>query len=176
MNEQALKDRLQLIAKEKGIQFNECWKKLLLERFLFRLSRSVHAKKFIFKGGFLLAYLMEIGRETTDLDFLLTKINANENEIEEVVSEIIAMESTDGFSFHYEDIELLEQPHMDYPGYRVSLRAAFGRMKDRIHIDVGSGDIVSPTVQNLQLFQYRGKPLFESEISLMIYPPRNNFC
>lgn len=64
MNEQALKDRLQTISKEKGIQFNECWKKLLLERFLFRLSRSNQAKKFIFKGGFLLAYLMEIGRET----------------------------------------------------------------------------------------------------------------
>lgn len=27
MNEQALKDRLQAISKEKGIQFNECWKK-----------------------------------------------------------------------------------------------------------------------------------------------------
>ena len=76
MNEQALKDRLQTISKEKNIQFNECWKKLLLERFLFRLSRSTHTKKFIFKGGFLLAYMMEIGRETTDLDFLLTKLVA----------------------------------------------------------------------------------------------------
>ncbi len=31
MNEQALKDRIKTIAREKGIQFNECWKKLLLE-------------------------------------------------------------------------------------------------------------------------------------------------
>ena len=64
MNEQALKDRIKIIAREKGIQFNECWKKLLLERFLLRLSRSAHDRKFIFKGGFLLAYIMEIGRET----------------------------------------------------------------------------------------------------------------
>lgn len=30
MNEQALKDRIKAIAGEKGIHFNECWKKLLL--------------------------------------------------------------------------------------------------------------------------------------------------
>jgi predicted nucleotidyltransferase component of viral defense system len=133
-------------------------------------------KKFIFKGGFLLAYLMEIGRETIDLDFLLTKMNASEGEIEQAVMEIVATESIDGFSFHYEDIELLEQPHMDYPGYRVSLGVAFRRMKDRIHIDVGTGDVVSPTAHDLQLFQYRGKPLFESEISLMVYPPETIFA
>jgi predicted nucleotidyltransferase component of viral defense system len=176
MNEQALKDRLQAISKEKGIQFNECWKKLLLERFLFRLSRSNHAKNFIFKGGFLLAYLMEIGRETMDLDFLLTKMNASESEIRQAVTEIIGAESTDGFSFHYESIELLEQPHMDYPGHRISLKTTFGRMKDRIHIDVGTGDVVNPTMRELHLFQYRGKPLFENEISLMVYPPETIFA
>jgi len=31
ISEQALKDRLQTIAKEKGISFNSCWKQLLLE-------------------------------------------------------------------------------------------------------------------------------------------------
>ena len=72
MNEQALKDKLQTIAKEKEIHFNACWKQLLLEWFIARLAGSLHSNKFIFKGGFLLAYLMNIGRETTDLDFLLT--------------------------------------------------------------------------------------------------------
>lgn len=119
---------------------------------------------------------MEIGRETTDLDFLLTKIDANEDEIKRAISEIVAVESTDGFSFQYEGIGLLEQPHMDYLGYRVSLRAAFGRMKDRIHVDVGMGDIVRPATCELHLFQYRGKPLFENEISLMVYPPETIFA
>nr|NGX43416.1 hypothetical protein [Chlamydiota bacterium] len=68
INEQALKDRLQTIAKEKNIPFNACWKQLLLERFLARLARSSHFNKFIFKGGFLLSYMMKIGRETVDLD------------------------------------------------------------------------------------------------------------
>lgn len=76
ISEQALKDRLQTIAKEKEIHFNACWKQLLLERFLARLSRSSHVDKFIFKGGFLLSFLMKIGRETVDLDFLLTRMKA----------------------------------------------------------------------------------------------------
>jgi len=176
MNEQALKDRLQTIAREKGIRFNECWKKLLLERFLLRLSRSAHDKKFIFKGGFLLAYLMEIGRETMDLDFLLTHMEASEDEIKGAMMEISEIQSGDGFLFHYEGIEPLNQPHMQYPGYRVSLETTFGRMKDRIHIDVGTGDIVSPTSYDLHFVKYRGKPLFENQISLLVYPPETIFA
>lgn len=176
MNEQALKDRLQTISKEKGIHFNECWKKLLLERFLSRLSRSIHSQKFVFKGGFLLSYIMEIGRETTDLDFLLTNMNASEDEIKQTIQDVIAIESEDGFLFGYEKIDLLEQPHMDYPGYRISLKATFGRMKDRIQIDVGIGDVVTPITRELHLFQYKGRPMFEGEISLVVYPPETIFA
>ncbi len=176
MNEQGLKDRLQAISKEKSIHFNECWKKLLLERFLSRLSRSTHSQKFIFKGGFFLSYIMDIGRETTDLDFLLTNMNASKDEIKQAIQEVIAIESEDGFLFGYEKIDLLEQPHMDYPGYRISLKATFGRMKDKIQIDVGIGDVVMPITRELHLFQYKGRPMFEGEISLVVYPPETIFA
>lgn len=176
MNEQALKDRLQTISKAKGIHFNECWKQLLLERFLFRLSRSEQHNRLIFKGGFLLSYLLRIGRETTDLDFLVTKMDAGQEEIKEAIEEIIAIVSTDGFAFSYDGIELLEQPHMDYPGYRISLKATFGRMRDKIQIDVGIGDVVLPSRREIHLLQYRGRSLFEDEISLLIYPPETIFA
>ena len=119
INEQELKDRLQMIAKEKDIHFNACWKQLLLERFLSRLSRSSHVNKFIFKGGFLLSYMMEIGRETTDLDFLLTRMNAEVKGLQEVFEAVVSTPSDDGFTFSFENIELLSQPHMEYPGYYV---------------------------------------------------------
>lgn len=92
IGEQALKDRLQTIAKEKGIPFNSCWKQLLLERFLIRLAKSSHADQFIFKGGFLLAYMMRIGRETVDLDFLLTHIQAKKNSLQGICQEIIDLQ------------------------------------------------------------------------------------
>ena len=94
MNEQALKDRLQTIAKEKEIHFNACWKQLLLERFLVRLSQSRYADTFIFKGGFLLSFIMKIGRETMDLDFLLTRMNAETEALKtEKLSFLSAVES-----------------------------------------------------------------------------------
>ena len=62
------------------------------------------------------------------------------------------------------------QPHMNYPGYRATLSVLFGKMKDKIHIDVGVGDIVTPQSLHMQLFQYRGQPMFENEISLLVYP------
>lgn len=176
INEQVLKDRLHTIAREKDIQFNACWKQLLLERFLARLARSFHSNKFIFKGGFLLAYMMKIGRETTDLDFLLTSIKAEENEIQQILQEIISIPSEDGFAFSFDGIELLAQPHMDYPGYRVTLKTTFVKMRDKIQIDVGVGDIVEPKNLKIKLFQYRGKPFFEDSISLLVYPLETIFA
>ena len=142
INEQSLKDRLQAIAREKKIHFNACWKQLLLERFLARLAGSPHADKLIFKGGFLLSYLMKIGRETMDLDFLLTRMKAEEKELQEMFEQIITVHSIDGFAFSFDSIELLNQPHMNYPGYRVVLKVAFAKMKDQIQVDVGVGESI----------------------------------
>lgn len=121
INEQALKDRLQTVARERNIHFNACWKQLLLERFLVRLASSAHSNKFIFKGGFLLSYLMKIGRETTDLDFLLTRMKVKEKELQGTFEQILSAHSADGFVFSFDSIEPLNQPHMEYPGYRVIL-------------------------------------------------------
>lgn len=176
MNEQSLKDRMQIIAQERRIQFNHCWKQLVLERFLARLVRSSLSDKFIFKGGFLLSYLLKLGRETTDLDFLLTRMQTQEEDIQSAFKTITAINAPDGFSFTYQELSPLVQPHMNYPGYRATLQANFGRMKDRVHIDVGVGDIVTPQSLQVQLFQYRGKPMFENEISLLVYPIETIFA
>jgi hypothetical protein len=49
-------------------------------------------------------------------------------------------------------------------------------MKDKIQIDVGIGDVVKPEERGFHLFEYKGKPLFESEISLLVYPPKTIFA
>lgn len=82
IHEQSLKDRLQTIAKEKSIPFNSCLKQLLLERFLIRLGNSAYGDKLIFKGGFLLAYMINIGRETVDLDFLADQIKIEKTTVQ----------------------------------------------------------------------------------------------
>lgn len=177
MNEDALKERIKFIAKEKGKSFNEIWKQLLLERFLSRISNSNHQEKFIFKGGLLLAQYLEIGRETTDADFLMTKIKNEASEVQTIIEEIISQsQANDGFVFTFDTTEVLSQPHMEYSGFRVNLNVNFEKMKDKIQLDIGFGDAVIPDEDNFSPFEYKGKPIFEGEITLMVYPVETIFA
>lgn len=120
--------------------------------------------------------MMKIGRETVDLDFLLTRMNAEVNGLQKVFEEIISISSEDGFIFSFEGIEILSQPHMEYSGYRTTFKVSFAKMKDKIHVDVGIGDIVEPQHKEIKLFEYRGKPFFEESISLLVYPIETIFA
>lgn len=175
MNETALKDRLKIIAKEKGVTFNELWKKFLLERFLARLSRSKYQEKFIFKGGLLLAQYIVIGRETVDADFLMRRLKSEAPSIQSAIIEIISIDLGDEFQFEWNSIEELVQPHMDYPGFRISIKTYFGKIKDKIQIDIGVGDLVNPLQENIRVLEYKDKPIFEDEITLMVYPAETIF-
>lgn len=120
--------------------------------------------------------MMKIGRETVDLDFLLNRMNVEVKKLQEVFEEIVLIPSEDGFIFSFESIELLSQPHMNYPGYRTTFKASFAKMKDKIHVDVGAGDVVEPQNRAIKLFEYRGKPFFEESISLLVYPIETTFA
>ena len=175
MNESALKERLKVIATEKETTLNKVWKQLLLERFLARLSASPYQDKFIFKGGLLLAQYIAINRETIDIDFLVTKIKSEMQNIEKVIKEIVTINSEDGFSFTWFSVEELNQPHMEYAGFRVTLNAQFGEMRDKIQIDISMGDVVVPEEATFNPFEYKGKPIFAGDISLYVYPPEAIF-
>jgi len=176
MNEAALKARLKFIAQEKLKTFNDVWKQLLLERFLARLSHSPYRKQFIFKGGLLLAQYIELGRETTDIDFSMTKIKTEFSVIQHALCEIVAVNIDDSFRFEWDTMQILSQPHMEYTGFRATLQAYFGNMKDKIHIDIGVGDMVVPNEKDYRPFEYNGKPLFVGEITMLVYPIESIFA
>jgi hypothetical protein len=114
--------------------------------------------------------MMKIGRETMDLDFLLTHIQSGTGQLQKVFEQILFARGIDGFAFSFDAIELLSQPHMQYPGYRIVLKAEFAKMRDKIQIDVGMGDHVEPSMRKIQLMQYCGKALFENDVALLAYP------
>ena len=171
MNEQALKARMRSIALEQNQSFQEVWRKLTLERFLSRLSRSKHQDQFIFKGGRLLAYYLDLNRETKDLDFLLLKLNCERKTLEQALNDIISIRLDDDFSFSLKELSKLNHDHINYPGFRVKLNLFFHQMKDIIHLDLGVGDSVEPTLYDLNCSHYKNQPLFEHQISLKVYPP-----
>ncbi|MDM8567054.1 nucleotidyl transferase AbiEii/AbiGii toxin family protein [Candidatus Halobeggiatoa sp. HSG11] len=153
----------------------EVWRRLILERMLVRIYHSKYSDKFIFKGGLLLSHYLDIGRETKDIDFLATLMDVTVPNIEIAFNDICAVNMSDSFIFSFSNMTKLEQPHMNYPGYRVNLNLKFGKMKDRIHVDVGVGDIVEPNQESLELYQYNGKPIFEGAVSLRVYPVETIF-
>ena len=168
-NEQVLKNQIRRIAKEKNIRVNACWKRFMLERFLIRLSKSPYVDSFVFKGGFLLSYLIELNRETVDLDFHMRRIVAKQDEIEKAISSIMSVDIQDGFTFSHEKTTPLIQPHMHYSGFRISLECRFVNIRDRIQIDIGVGDKVEAKSHSLEMIQ-------DEEISLLVYPLETIFA
>jgi hypothetical protein len=59
---------------------------------------------------------------------------------------------------------------MEYPGFRANLAVTLGNMKDKIQIDIGVGDQVKPVEEAFHPFEYKGKPIFAGEITLLTYP------
>ena len=168
--ERSLKDKVKEIARIQGRGFNDVWKAVVLERFLARLSRSTNLEKLIFKGGFLLSKYIQIGRETADLDFLLVSVPESSKHIKDMINSILQEPSIDGFTFQNLEVEELAQPHMSYPGYEITAVALLGGTKTSIRIDLGVGDQVKPERKNLLLLAHKDRPLFESEISIQVYP------
>jgi hypothetical protein len=83
----SVRQRLLNIARDKGRPFNEVLQYFAMERFLYRLGKSDHDRKFILKGALMLvAWEAPLARSTKDID-LLGRMN---NTIEDVVDAIKA--------------------------------------------------------------------------------------
>lgn len=65
---------------------------------------------------------------------------------------------------------------MFYHGFEVTINVQYGSMKDKIHLDIAIGDQVAPKLDKIELFYYKGTPLFENKISLYVYPVETIFA
>ncbi|SPJ31991.1 nucleotidyl transferase AbiEii/AbiGii toxin family protein [Candidatus Protochlamydia amoebophila] len=168
--EKSFKAKLRTIAKEKNRDPADLWQSLTLERFLVRLARSKYRDQFVLKGGILLSRYLEIGRETTDLDFLAKKISNQVLSLRVVFEEIAEIDINDGFIFKEVKASELTHPHMGYPGVEISIMAYFGRTRFKVAIDIGFGDIVEPIEYKIRLTNYSKGDLFEDSVELACYP------
>lgn len=171
MNKDALKAKIQMASQTLALPFNEVFHRLVMERFLVRLTLSCHHPNFIFKGGFLLDHYVDLGRDTRDLDFLLQRLRGEKSAITRALSEICAINPNDGFVFTVKEVQELAHEHMQYGGFTAVFQATFGKIKEPLEIDIGIGDIVDAQKEIIRLMQGKGKAIFENEISILVYPP-----
>lgn len=106
--------------------FNEILQYFAMERFLYRLSKSPHAEKFILKGALMLVvWRVSLSRSTMDIDMLGQTDNSVES-IVAIVKDICQQEVTpDGLIFDAISVEgerITEDA--DYEGVRVRFRGS----------------------------------------------------
>ena len=143
----SVRQKLANLARERNVDFGLILVKYGLERILFRLSRSRHREVFILKGALLFELWTEHRyRPTRDADFLARGDNAPER-FDHIFREISVLEvDEDGLRFEAETVKAERiSEDADYEGVRVTLVAYLERARIPIHIDIGFGDIVTPT-------------------------------
>ncbi len=142
----SVRQRLLNRAKRDRRPFNELLQYFAMERFLYRLSQSNHADRFVLKGALMLSVWRspEI-RPTMDID-LLGKSRNEEAAIVLQVRDILSVDvEADGLAFDPDSIRterIIESA--DYEGIRIRFPGALGTARLHMQIDIGFGDVVYP--------------------------------
>lgn len=143
MNKAKLTALCHKISKQTGLTFNSVMTYYFLEIILKKLSQSSYADHYIFKGGFLLSNVIGVeSRSTVDIDFLFHKQTLSEENVQQQLEEILT-ESKDDIQFSIQSISSIKESD-NYGGYRASILCQLENIKQIIHLDIATGDIVTP--------------------------------
>ena len=146
-NSASIRARLYNISKKENISFQLIILRFLHERFLYRLSLSDFADKFLLKGGVLLyAFEGSKTRSTKDIDFLGNNISNDEDLIRNAIKEVCSIEYKDDCAWFDPESVICQTISEDdkYSGLRLFIDSGFDTIMLRIQIDIGFGDVVMP--------------------------------
>lgn len=141
----SVRARLLNIAKAEGVDFNQVLVRYTLERFLYRLSQSPHADRFVLKGALLFTLWYDMPhRPTRDADLLGFGPSDLES-IGQTFRDIASVQAVDGILFDPASVGVEEiRKDAGYAGARVMINAELARARCRTQIDIGFGDAVTP--------------------------------
>jgi len=152
MNKNKLTALIHKISKDKNVSFNILLQVYFFERFLDRLANSNYKNAFILKGGFLLSSLLGITeRSTIDMDFSVTSIEFDKENLLDVIQQIIQVDLKDDVSFQVLKIIGIMELNT-YFGYQISLIAKLDNIRVPFHIDLATGDPITP---NEMIYKYK---------------------
>ena len=162
----SVRQRLLNRAKSDRRPFNELLQYYAMERFLYRLSQSAHADRFILKGALMLRiWRAPELRPTVDID-MLGRTSNEEADIVAQIRDILTVDvEADGLAFDPDSIRAERiTEDADYEGIRIRVLCALGSARVHMQIDIGFGDVVYPEPE-------------ESELSTMLDSPAPRlFC
>jgi hypothetical protein len=147
----SVRQRLLNYAKANNRPFAEVLQYYAMERFLYRLSTSPHASKFLLKGALLLtAWRAPMSRPTMDIDLL----GRTSNEVDDIVNllkEVAQVDvPDDGITFDLDSFAgSVIREDADYSGVRTVFTGHLNAARVTMQIDIGFGDVVTPEPERL---------------------------
>ncbi len=148
----SVRQRLLNNARETGRPFSELLQYFAMERFLYRLSKSVYADNFVLKGALMLSvWKAPLSRPTMDIDFL-GKIDNNVEAIIAVTEDICRRKvEPDGIIFDLTSIrgERITED-AKYEGVRIRFHRSLDTARFTMQLDIGFGDVVIPAPDSLE--------------------------
>ncbi|MCB9111563.1 MAG: nucleotidyl transferase AbiEii/AbiGii toxin family protein [Anaerolineales bacterium] len=132
--------------------FAETLQYFAMERFLYRLSKTKYAEKFILKGGLLFyVWSLNLRRPTRDIDFRGYVSSDNQSLLRIIRTVIQESAPEDGIVFNPESVSIEEtQIDADYQGIRVKLTASLDRTRIPLQIDIGFSDELASKAENIE--------------------------
>jgi predicted nucleotidyltransferase component of viral defense system len=139
-----LKALIRNLSREKNVKAEILLRNFMLERFLERISLSKYKNQFVLKGGMLIAAIIGVdARSTMDMDTTISGFNLNEEELEIVIKNILAIPLDDGVTMELRKLESIRD-EAEYPGIRVSINASLDKTNQTMKIDITTGDQITP--------------------------------
>jgi len=138
-------------SKKTNRPFNEVLQYYAIERFLYRLSESEYADKFILKGALMfLSWGAVLTRPTRDIDMLGRTKNDIENLVNIIRKVCRQKVEADGMEYFAPSVygEKITE-NADYAGIRIIFDAKLDNAKVKMQIDVGFGDEVFPEISKI---------------------------
>lgn len=132
--------------------FAEILQYFVMERFLYRLSKTKYAEKFILKGGLLFyAWNLSLRRATRDIDFR-GYVSSDSRNLLKIINAVIEESlPEDGIIFDSKSISMEEtQIDADYQGIHITLTAYLERTRIPIQIDIGFSDELSSKAEAIE--------------------------
>jgi predicted nucleotidyltransferase component of viral defense system len=144
-------ERLLNKARESSRPFNVLFQYFSMERFLYRLSKTSHARKFVLKGALMFTvWNIQANRTTKDID-LLGWFESDVETMNAIMRETCNQNvEPDGMSFDANSIScnsIIEDAI--YEGIRAHVRGNLGKNRVVLQLDVGFGDVVYPSTSDV---------------------------
>lgn len=157
MNSDRVKAKIRILSQEKNIDFNILLRSFMYDCFILRLSKSKYKDNFILKGGFYLSTLFGVENRTTmDIDAAFRHRKLSISNVEMMIKDIASIDVNDGAIILSEGIKPIMKNDL-YRGYRVDISVKLDNIVEKFHIDIATGDPISPSEIRYKYLPVLGK-------------------